>query len=168
MKKLEKIEPPDLFYLSGAIGWIELGNRVEARLELDKIGPKFRNHPDVLELKWTLASDAKDWPACVKIGETMVKVAPERSFGWVHRSYALHEMNRTEEAWNCLLPAEKMFPDELLIPYNLACYAAKMDKLDEARFWLSKAVSLGGIEKVKQMGLKDTDLQSLWPDLRKL
>jgi hypothetical protein len=157
-----------LFFLTAAVGWIELGNRVEARLELERISSKFRDHPDVLELKWTLASDAKDWAACVDIAESIVRVAPSRSFGWIHRAYALHELGRTEEAWNLLMPAEKMFPDEFLIPYNLACYAARMEKLDEAKFWLSKAVTLGGIEKVKQMGLQDSDLSALWPDLQKL
>lgn len=165
---MNSIEPPDLFFLSSAVGWIELGNRAEARLELEKISAKFREHPDVLELKWTLASDAKDWTACVDIAETIVRVAPDRSFGWVHRSYALHELGKTDEAWKRLLPAEKIFPEEFLIPYNLACYAAQLDNLDDARFWLSKAVTLGGIQKVKLMGLQDNDLTALWPELNKL
>jgi predicted Zn-dependent protease len=163
-----KIEPPDLFYLSAAVGWMELGNKSEAREELERISDENREHPHVLELKWALAADANDWSSCVKLGEALIRVAPEKEFGWVHRSYALHELGRTREAWDALVPAVEKFPKEFLIPYNLACYAAQMNKLDEARFWLSKAVSLGSAEKVKLMGLKDNDLKPLWPELQML
>ena len=165
---MNKIEPPDLFFLSAAVGWMELGNKSEARGELERISEQNREHPDVLELKWALAADEKEWASCVEIGEAMIRVAPDREFGWVHRSYALHEMGRTGDAWNALLPAVQKFPDEFLIPYNLACYAAQMNNLDEARFWLSKAVILGTAAKVRVMGLKDKDLKPLWPELQSL
>ena len=162
---MNQIEPPDIFYLSAAVGWLELGNKNEARDELHKISAEVRHHPDVLELEWTLASDAKDWEGCVEIGEVMVQTTPERAFGWVHRSYALHELGRTQEAWDALIPAAPRFPKEFLVPYNLACYAARLDNLDDARFWLSKAIIIAGLPKIKAMALQDSDLQPLWSEI---
>jgi hypothetical protein len=41
--------PDDALHLSAAIGWLELGNHIEANEDLEKITPDFREHPDVLE-----------------------------------------------------------------------------------------------------------------------
>src|SRR5690349_5172401 len=112
---MNDLEPPDSFHVSAAVGWFELGNKAEARSELSKLCPEASAHPDVLELKWTLASDLKDWEQCVLLGDRLVESAPERAFGWIHRSYALHELKRTEEAWHRLLPAAEKFPTEFLI-----------------------------------------------------
>ena len=35
----------------------------------------------------------------------MVKLDPRRFTGWIHRSFALHEMKRTQEAYDELKPA---------------------------------------------------------------
>ena len=39
-----------------------------------------------------------------------------------------------------LRPAFEKFPKVSVIPYNLACYACQMNKLDEARVWLRRAM----------------------------
>lgn len=165
---MNTLEPPDIFHFSAAVGWFELGNKSEARDELQKIRPQFRQHPEVLELDWTLACAAEEWETCVRIGDIIVEAAPERPFGWIHRSYALHEMRRTEEAWDALLPAAELFPKDYLVPYNLACYAAQMDQLEEARFWIGKAIMIAGMEKIKEMAATDEDLKPLWGEIETL
>jgi len=42
---------------------------------------------------------AKKWEAVVQIAEALVNLAPEKSDGWVSRSFALHELKRTQEAF---------------------------------------------------------------------
>ena len=64
-----------------------------------------RAHPDVLEVRWQVYAKAGKWEPCVDIGNALVKTAPERPFGWVHRSFALHELKRTKEASDLLVPA---------------------------------------------------------------
>lgn len=162
------LEPPDTFHFSAAIGWLELGNELEARDELEKISTELRGHPDVLELEWTLAAAAEEWREAVETATTLIRLAPERAFGWIHRSFSLHELGLTEEAWETLLPAAQLFPAEFLIPYNLSCYAAQMGKLDQARYWLQRAIELGGVERVKTMALDDGDLAPLLPEIKKL
>lgn len=44
-KRIKPIEPPDSIHLNTAIGWLELGNNLEAYEELDEIAPQMRVHP---------------------------------------------------------------------------------------------------------------------------
>jgi hypothetical protein len=52
----------------------------------------------------------------VDIAAAVVKLAPEKSNGWIHRSFALHELKRTDEAFDNLLPAAEQFPNETYKP----------------------------------------------------
>ena len=54
-------------------------------------------------------------------------------------------------------------PKVAIIPYNLACYAAQLGRLDEAMDWLRRAVTAGGDSKgIKGMAMRDDDLKALW------
>jgi len=82
---------------------VELGSFQEANEELDKITPNLRVHPDVLELRWQIFANAKKWDACFDIATAIIEKTPHRVFGWIHRSFALHELKQTEEARDSLL-----------------------------------------------------------------
>jgi hypothetical protein len=58
-----------------------------------------------------------------------------------------------------------MFPDEYLPAYNLACYACKTGKLAEARRWLRKSMDVAGVDAVKTIALRDSDLELLWQEI---
>jgi Flp pilus assembly protein TadD len=164
---MPKLEPPDTHYLSAAVGWYELGNLAEAESELELISSPRRNHPDVLEVRWMLLARANRWDEGVKVAEDLVRAAPRRSSGWLHRAYALRRAGNggLQQAWDALLPAAGKFPRESTIPYNLSCYACQMGRLDEARSWLRQALAVGGEKKVRAMALQDEDLKPLWPEL---
>ena len=53
-------------------------------------------------------------------------------------------MGRTKEAWDTLFPAAEKFGSNPTIPYNLACYAAQLGQLGEAKEWLKQAFEAGG------------------------
>ena len=73
-------------------------------------------------------------------------------------------MKRTAEAEALLLPALEHFPTESTIPYNLACYACVLGRVEEARRLLERAIEVSGDggDKVKLAALDDPDLQRLW------
>ena len=148
-----------------------LGNAVEARVEFDQIATELREHPLVLEVEWRLLAAEKRWLDAVAAGEHLLRVSPEDANAWVHRSYALHELQRTREAFDLLLPAVRRFPREIIIPYNLACYTCQLGDLAAARRWFERALSLdeSGEEKLHRLraALEDSDLQSLWPELQR-
>ena len=103
---------------------------------------------------------------CENIASALVKLVPERTTGWIHRSFALHEMKRTQEAYDELKPALDTFKDEQLVWYNMACYACVLGNKDEARGLLSKAIELGG-DAVNMQALNDPDLLGVWGGKRK-
>jgi hypothetical protein len=116
------LEPPDSHHLSAAEGWLELGNPAEAAVELAAIAPNSAVHPAVLELNWQIQARGGKWETCLELASRLVRLYPGLPTGWVHRSYTLHELKRTVEARDQLLPAMARFPNEVVLAYNLACY----------------------------------------------
>jgi predicted Zn-dependent protease len=167
---MQKIEPPDTHYFFAAIGWMELGNPAEARAELAHISPERQEHPDVLEVRWSIATEQACWEEGLQIAQALLRQAPERSSGWLHQAYALRRTpgGGVQRAWEALLPAFDKFPKEPTIPFNLSCYACQMRQPDTARDWLRRAAAIGGKEKVKQQALQDSDLEPLWDEIRQL
>lgn len=94
----------------------------------------------------------------VVAADALVKGRPDEPEGWINRSFALHEMDRTAEAQEKLRPAAEKFPDKWQIYYNLACYACQLGEMDEARALLERAFTLGDEKEVKLMALDDPDL----------
>src|SRR6266487_2080763 len=119
--------PPDAHFLSAAFGWFELGNLPEAKAELERIAPALRQHPLVLEIRWLIHAQEKNWEEGLVVACALVEAAPERPSGWLHRAYALRRVKNggLQAAWDALLPAFDKFPGEPTIAYNLACYACK-------------------------------------------
>jgi hypothetical protein len=167
---MRKLEPPDTHYVLAAVGWLELGDPAEAKAELAQVSPAQQEHPDVLELRWSVLAEEKRWEEGLQVAQTLLRRAPRRPSGWLHQAYALRRVpdGGLQKAWEALLPAFDKFPKELLISFNLCCYACQMRQLDAARDWLKRAVGIGGKEKIKRMALADPDLEPLWAEIREI
>ena len=156
--------PPDSLHFQAAQGWLELGNHVEANEELENISACKRAHPAVLELRWQVYAAAKKWEAALDIAAALIKLDPEEPLGWVHKSYALHELKRTAEARDNLLRIVDNFPISATMRYNLACYECQLGNLKQAREWLKQAFNLGDAKQMKLAALDDPDLEPLWEE----
>jgi predicted Zn-dependent protease len=162
---MKPLEPQDQHHLVAAQGWIELGNPEEANEELEQITAENRAHPAVLEVRWQIYAQAKKWDAALDIASALVQMVPEHPLGWVHRSYCLHELKRTEEARDNLLRVVEKFPEDPIMRYNLACYECQLGRLEQAKNWLEMAFKLGDPKKIKLMALEDPDLKPLWREI---
>lgn len=162
---MRELEPPDIHFLSAAVGWIELGLPQEAHGELARMSPVARAHADVLGVEWDLCERENRWQDAFEIATRIVNVDQSRTTGWINRSYALHALGRTAEASAALLPAVELFPSNGLIPYNLACYACQLNDLPEARQWLRKAMALDGRDTVLIRARSDQDLAPMYGEL---
>ncbi len=151
---------PDDLHLRAAQGWLELGNPAEARLELERLGECNRLHPDVLDLRWHIHAHAGQWLECVKVAEALIDIDPARPDAWIHRSFALHELKRTQEAFDRLTPVADHFTDIWTIPYNLACYCAQLGRIEAAHQWLAKAKAIDSVSVTKAAAM-DPDLKPL-------
>jgi tetratricopeptide (TPR) repeat protein len=159
------LEPPNSIHLLAAQGWLELSNHTEANEELDKISSCKQRHPDVLNLRWEVYAAARNWEAALEIASRLIRLDAEDPLGWVHRSYALHELKRTTEARDNLLRVVDKFPISATMRYNLACYECQLGRLEQAKEWLEQALALGDARKMKLAARDDPDLEPLWKDI---
>jgi predicted Zn-dependent protease len=158
---VQPLEYPELFSVQSAQGWLELGNFEESARELEKLGPELQHHPDVLEVRWEICARQKQWQAGAEVARDLIRLVPERHTGWIDLSYALHELQQTQEAWDNLFGVAGRFPKVPIISYNLACYACQLGKLWEAEQWLKRAFHIGDAKEMKEMALSDADLKPL-------
>lgn len=171
MQTAQQLEAPDVHHLLAAQGWLELGNTCEAGEEIARISMENLEHPDVLEVRWAICAGGERWEAGLDVAEALLRIAPERASGWLHRAYALRRVKGggLQRAWDALRPGYDKFPKAEVISYNLACYAAQMGRLNEAWEWLHKSMEAAGdVEVIKQMALGDMDLHPLWDRIRTL
>lgn len=166
---MKELEPSDRHAFLAAVGWLELKNHAEAKAELGGLGPKLQMHPDVLELMFMIHSGETDWSSALEAARALVNAAPDRASGWLHQAYALRRVSDggLKAAWEALLPIADRFPEEPIVPYNLSCYACQMDRLDEAREWLRRAVSGGSKAGIKKLAMADEDLEPLWAEVKR-
>lgn len=164
---MKALEQADKFHLDAAEGWLGLGDLASAGEELGQLSPAALNHPAVLLARCHFHQAAKAWDPLVSVSQTLVEEFPGLAEAWIHRSYALHELKRTQEAFEMLQPAVAKFPKLPVIQYNLACYACQLGHPDEALRRLKLAVGSGRREILRD-ALADADLKPLWPQIREL
>jgi thioredoxin-like negative regulator of GroEL len=160
------LEPHDLMRLNAADGWLGFDNVIEADKELKQITPTMQGHPEVLARRCEMFAKAECWPKCEEVAEEIILLQPESTFGWIRRSFALHEQNLTATAREKLLPAVDLSPEDISIRYNLACYECVLGNMSQARLHLAGAFNLAHnqncTDEWKSRMLGDPDLKPLW------
>jgi len=162
------LEPNDRFFLESASGWLMLGNAGEAFQELKQISPTARNRPEVLMCLWEIHAHSRQWVQAIDAADQLIARSPDQPEGYIKRAYALHELKRTQEAWDTLAPVSTRFKENWLIPYNLACYACQLGRSADAVKLLKKALRLGDAGEIRTMALEDSDLEPLRQAIEKL
>jgi tetratricopeptide (TPR) repeat protein len=167
---MEILGPPDSHHLSAAIGWLQLGNPPEAKVELGRIQPRLALNPDVLEVWWAVHASVKDWSNALEAAEKLVFQDAKRPSGWLHRAYALRRAPQggLQAAREALRPALDLFPENATVPYNLSCYACQLGDFDQAREWLRQALAVGDRRQMLAMAMADADLEPLWKEIKSL
>jgi len=159
-------------HLEAAAGWLLLGNPEEAWADFQRIGSDSRRHPDTLETEWSIQAARGKWEECATTAAILIEVAGDRVSGWINRAYATRRMNPDgiHKAWDLLLPAVSRFPNEPIVPYNLACYACQLERTEEALQWLERALEKVADKRGKQdlleLATRDEDLEPLQEKIR--
>lgn len=126
--------------------------------------------PDALAVEWQLLATERSWKDAARVAGLWVDAAPETPEAWIQRSFALHETQRTREAWDQLLPAATLFPRVSTIAYNLACYACQLGNLDAGRRWLRRSMLIIKDKAERRAWIaaaqQDKDLEPLWEEIR--
>jgi tetratricopeptide (TPR) repeat protein len=168
LRQFGPLQPPDTHHLNAAEGWLGLNSVADAHEELKLISMEARFHPEVLRVRWEVYARSRHWEFAHTIAQGLIAFLPDDPAGYINRSLALHELKRTPEAWNDLLPAALKFPENSTIALHLARYACQLGRLEEAKGWIKKAVTLDDAGELMSRALKEPDLAPLWPYYGKL
>ncbi len=172
--EITRLEPPDSHRVHAAEGWLGLGLPGDARAELDEVSKPNREHPETLRVKWEVLAALHQWDDAYQTALLLIQNSARDPAGWIHRAYAARRMTEgsLEKAFKALYPAVELFPDEPLVPYNLACYCCQMNRLPESRIWLQRALRIPrnpkGKVAIKNIALADKDLEAMWDEIRLL
>jgi len=129
-------------HLTEAVGYLELGMLQEAWDTLEEIPAEERHVPAVFQVRLEIYRRMEKYEGMATIAEHLTKVFPEDSQNWISLAYAQRRYLDLQTAEKTLLVAQERFPEEATIPFNLACYACQLGRLDEAREKLAKAVGM--------------------------
>ena len=150
------------FQIEAAEGWLMLGNPFEAHEELERITGDRACHPAVLSMRWQVYAAARWWEAAFVVAKALCELAPHSPEAWICQANTLRNYKGVIEAWSLLLGVVNKFPQDAIIRYNLACYAAQMGLLEESCGWLVQAFELEESVQLKLAAIYDPDLQPLW------
>jgi predicted Zn-dependent protease len=145
--------------LLAAQGYCELSMFDEALEELASLPAKTQHHPSAVELRLVVLMQARRWKLALTTARELTKIAPDKSIGFIHAAFCLHELGKTEDARAVLLDGPQTLRTEPVFHYNLACYEAVLGNLDEARGYLKTSVELD--KKFSEYAKTDPDLRAL-------
>ena len=152
----------DVFHqrlLVAAQGYSELGLPDLAMAELELIPAEMQAVALVVETRLSVLMQAKRWKDALPVGQQLCRLVPDKSTGFIHAAFCMHEMGNTKGAREILLSGPQTLKAEATYHYNLACYEAKLGNLDAARAHLD--VSFAMDKKLKEFALDDPDLDVL-------
>jgi hypothetical protein len=160
----------DFHRLSAAEGWLELNNHLEANLELESISPEMQEHPSVLMVKYQLFAKVQRWDVAFTLAQKLVSLEPDKVEGWVLSAYSARrrEGGGLLPAWNILISVVEKFPDEPVVPYNLACYACQFGRTAAAVELLERVFKMPGGGHYRKIAREDEDLVSIRREIARL
>jgi predicted Zn-dependent protease len=142
--------------LIAAQGYSELGLPDLSLAELALIPEESQDHPMVVETRLSVLMQAKRYQEALPIGQTLCKLVPDRTVGFIHLAFCLHELGNTPAARDLLLQGPPALKAEATYHYNLACYEAVLGNVDQARAHLD--VSFAMDKKLRDYAKSDPDL----------
>lgn len=147
--------------LASAHGYYDLGMYAEALEELQAIDPKAPERPETLLLKMSLLRNLDRWPEMKKVAVRLVQAFPEEPELWVSLADAARHADCLEAGRRILVEAEKRFPANAHIKFQLGCYFCRMQDLPAAEAYVRKAISIDA--DWERVVPRDEDLRELHP-----
>src|ERR1700719_1325327 len=135
-----------------------------ANEELEKIDAFNRAAPEVLAVRVAIYHRLKKWDLLQVVAQRLAEFEIQNVDWVVSYAYATRRVESIEAARKILLNAEHRFPNEPVIPYNLACYEAQLNNIEVAKQYLKRTFELN--RDWRSQALEDEDLKPIWDTLR--
>lgn len=145
--------------LLAAQGYSELGLPDLALDELDLLPEPVRESPLGMESRLSVLMQAKRWKLALPIGRELCRLAPDKTAGFIHAAFCLHELGKSSDALELLSSGPSALKAEPTYHYNLACYEAALGNIEQARAHLN--VSFAMDKSLKDFARTDPDLKAL-------
>lgn len=146
--------------LHAADGYLYLGMPGEALDELHIVPVPEQTDPSVLLARVRVLLHLKRWGEAEKLSGFGNNTHPDEEEFTVQRAFALHQLDKGDEAVEVLLSAPEWIRRTGILHYNLACYEARLGDVSTARQCIRAAIQLNAA--MKKNAKIDPDLQSLW------
>lgn len=146
--------------LEAADGYLYLGMPTEALEEFGSIPRTERRESSVMLAEIRVLLHLKSWSRAEKLSARGGKLHPGEDEFTVQRVFALHQLEKGEEAFRVLLAAPEWIRRTGILHYNLACYEARLGDLKTARRCIDAAIEINSA--IKKNASKDPDLAALW------
>jgi tetratricopeptide (TPR) repeat protein len=125
--------PRDALTLRAAEGYLELGMLHEAGAELDGLRGDVDTRIAALMMRSDIASRLRNWPLMLQCSQEWLSLQPGNAGALISLAFATRRTESIPAAREILRGAEQQHPDDVLIRYNLACYACQAGDIEEAQ-----------------------------------
>ena len=146
--------------LHAADGYLYLGMADEALGELQDVPVPEQIESSVMLAKVRVLLHLKEWRNAEVLSLEGSTYHPQEEEFTVQRAFALHQLNKGDEAVEVLLAAPEWIRRTGILHYNLACYEARLGDISTAKQCIRAAIQLNAA--MKKNARIDPDLQALW------
>ncbi|MFM8334208.1 MAG: hypothetical protein ACKODK_01470 [Opitutaceae bacterium] len=140
-------------------GYLGLGLLADAERELVLAEEGGVGAAAVEELRIALLHEKQDWGTLRALTRSVIARGDADAGVWISRAYATRRADSLAAAEAVLLEAEKHFPEEPTIQFNLGCYACQRGDLVAARKRVDRAIALE--PRFREAAATDPDLAPL-------
>lgn len=146
--------------LRAAEGYVFFSLYREALRELDSIPEYEHDDCDVMIARVRVLMHLQRWKKASQLSARGAALHDSEDEFTVQRAFALHQLNRAEQAARVLLEAPEWIRRTGILHYNLACYEARWGNITVARQCVQAAIQINSA--IKKNARKDPDLAGLW------
>ena len=146
--------------LQAAEGYSFLGLFREALRELDLIEKVEQDDRNVMIARARMLLHLGRWTAAIRLALRGAALHSSEDEFTVQRAFALHQLERGDEAARVLLEAPEWLRRTGILHYNLGCYEARWGNLSVARQCVQAAIQMNAA--MKKNARQDPDLSCLW------
>ena len=145
--------------LAAADGYLYLGLTEDALDQIAQIPQDEQEEAAVLLARIRVLLHLRRWKDAELLSRRGLGLHPEEGEFTVQRAFALHQMEKGDEAFKVLLAAPDWIRRTGILHYNLACYEARLGDINTARRCIDAAIELNSA--MKKNARSDPDLAGL-------
>lgn len=166
---MQPLNPRDQQHLERAREWMARNEFSEARFALDQMSEEARSHPDSLAAAVAIFSGLQNHGKTIEAGLALVSGGRclDRADIWLALADALHQADRTEEAYDTLKQFAAYECRDGLVFYRLAVYACLLGRSEEAKTHFTRAMNTEEGARLRREAWEDERLRDIWDFLCK-